>query len=94
MAVKQAVMVAVCGIEGIITVRLSTSKGKFVVPHGSSRGTGVVTPLGVVIRDSESFLGIFRPATGTMKVPVVPRHLSTETERSQLVIELSKSRQK
>jgi hypothetical protein len=29
-----------------------------------------------------------------LKVPIVPRHLFTETERSQLVIELSKSRQK
>jgi len=89
-AVKQAVMVAVCGIEGIITVRLSIGEGKFVAPHGCSRGTGVVTPLGVVSRDSESFFGIFRPSKGTLKVPVVPRHLSTETESAESGMELSK----
>ena len=49
----------------------------------------MVTPLGVVIRDFESFLGIFRPPTETLKVPVVPRHLSTETESTESGMELS-----
>ena len=49
----------------------------------------MVTPRGAVTRDSESFFGFFRPAKGTLKVSVVPRHLSTETESTQSGMELS-----
>src|SRR5262249_164050 len=49
-------------------------------PSWASRGTGPVTPRGVVTRDSESFGPRFRAARGTIKVPLGPRKVSVELE--------------
>jgi autotransporter-associated beta strand protein len=48
------------------------------------RGTGPVTPRGVVTRDSESFGPRFRGARGTIKVPLGPQSLSVELESAAL----------
>jgi hypothetical protein len=60
----------------------SELEDEFVVPQQGPRETGLVTPRGVVSRDSESFAQSFRAASGTLKVPLDPRTLSPESERA------------
>jgi hypothetical protein len=60
-------------------------------PSRTPEGTALLTPGGLLIRDSESFGPRFRAAEGTLKVPFGPRRFSLETEIATRLSESSQT---
>ena len=61
----------------LCSTKLRVREGSFRGP----KGTTLLTPRGLLIRESESFGANFRGPKGTVTVPLAPRLISLKTER-------------